>query len=220
MSIVIPERYKPAVQKLASLSEDEASQLLEAVESETGQLYPQKLVERVVPKLPTLDKGTVEEILSALVSLSYTRSATGLSPEAVATALLTSDDLEVPEPDRSRVQDLVEKLLDSDAIAITGKAVSVLTAHQRTFSSARVLTDIRPVFKNGADTKPSAAVIVHQLNINYQEGFERSNYFVALDTRDVAKLQEVLARAAAKADTLKSLVIDSGMTYLEVPDEA
>jgi hypothetical protein len=218
MSIVIPERYRPAVQKLASLTAEEASQLLEAVQKEAGQLYPQKLVDQVAQKLPTLDKGTVEEILPALVSLSYTRFATGLSSEKLAAAVSTSDDLEVPEPDRTRVQHLIRQLLDSDAIAITGKAVTVLTAHQRTFSSARVITDIRPVFKNGAD-RPLAAVIVHQLNITYQEGSQRSNYFVALDTRDVAKLQQVLSRASAKADTLRALILDSGLTYLEVPDE-
>jgi len=90
--------------------------------------------------------------------------------------------------------------------------------HEHVWHSARVLTDLRPVF--GADPKqaPAAAVIIHNLKIAHQAGREIREFFVALDNQDLRKLQEVLERAVKKEASLSSVAEKAGLPWLRVEE--
>jgi hypothetical protein len=120
------------------------------------------------------------------------------------------------KPERRDIfkQRITRLLAPSSSLAITARAVDVLTEHERIFTSARIITDIRSVFSDPSE-KPSAAFIVHMLNIHYRQGREKKEFFVALDSDDIAKLKEVLDRAEKKAKSLATLLDASGIHTLD-----
>jgi hypothetical protein len=93
----------------------------------------------------------------------------------------------------------------------------VLTEEERIFYSARILTDIRPIF-NEAGNLIEAAVIVHNLKIHFGENGDETDFYVALDTSDIQALREVLDRADEKAKQLQSLLQRSQISYLDAEE--
>jgi len=71
---------------------------------------------------------------------------------------------------------------------------------------ARILTDLRPVFRADAQT-PAAHVIVHNLKLSYRSGFnlEQRDFFIALDHKGLDTLTVVLERAKSKDAALEKL---------------
>ncbi|MCX6381767.1 MAG: hypothetical protein NT023_20210, partial [Armatimonadetes bacterium] len=108
----------------------------------------------------------------------------------------------------------LKQILSVEQIDIIAKATSVLLDHERVYSNARVLTDIRPVFSSDVAIMPTAVLIVHMLKIGYHENGEHKEFYVALDTEDVRKLQETLERATTKDKSLKDLLGQTNLSYL------
>ena len=82
------------------------------------------------------------------------------------------------------------------------KAASALTAHESPFESARVFTDVRPIFGEqdpvSENARPRAAVLVHMLQLRLAGEEARREIYVALDNRDLQTLIDALNRANGK----------------------
>jgi hypothetical protein len=105
-------------------------------------------------------------------------------------------------------------------LSITMKAMGVVLNQERVFLQSQILTDIRPVFDQTGDAVDSvdAAVIVHNLRIHYLVDSDHKDFYVALDTSDIQSIREMLDRAEAKAECLKRLLKNSGVSYLEAEE--
>jgi hypothetical protein len=77
------------------------------------------------------------------------------------------------------------------------------------------LSDIRPVFSEDIQSRPTGAVLVHSLKIEFMESGERKQFFVALDSSDLELMSEVLSRAKQKDLVLRKILADSDMQLLE-----
>jgi hypothetical protein len=112
-------------------------------------------------------------------------------------------------------QFLIGALLSERTVGTTVKAGIVLTQHERIFSGARIMTDLRPIYHLKVSEKPDAAVIIHMLKITQRDNFgHHEDYYFALDSNDIVTLQELAHRALAKEKTLKGLMESSGITVL------
>jgi hypothetical protein len=103
------------------------------------------------------------------------------------------------------------------SLSVTTKALDVLTSQDRVFYSARILTDLRPVFNESGDAI-EAAVIIHNLCIHYGHDDDHWDFYVALDTSDIQSLRDVLDRADKKAGSVEELLRRSGVSYLDVDE--
>jgi len=110
---------------------------------------------------------------------------------------------------------LVTALRLEKTLGTAAKAGYVLTQHERIFVSARILTDIRPIFHLDVSEKPESAVLVHMLRITTRDQFgdSKDKYF-ALDSNDVRLLRGLVDRALKKEETLRDLMKNSGVTVL------
>lgn len=120
------------------------------------------------------------------------------------------------EETSNRFKERLLQLLGVSTAQLIAKAHDILLEHAQTFSSARIVSDIRPVFGESVEAPPTAAVIVHMLNLVYFQAGERQEFVVALDTKDIQLLLDTLERAAKKTKSLESLIASTGMTYMEV----
>jgi hypothetical protein len=113
-------------------------------------------------------------------------------------------------------QFLVTALSLERPVGTAAKAGRVLTQHERIFSGARIMTDLRPIFHLNVSEKPDAAVIIHMLKITQRDnsGHHEDLYF-ALDSNDIVVMKDILDRATTKEKTLRDIMKDSGVTVLD-----
>jgi len=110
---------------------------------------------------------------------------------------------------------LVAALSLERSLGTAAKAGPVLTQHERIFTGARIMTDLRPIYHLDVSEKPDAAVIIHMLRITQRDNFgHHSDEYFALDSNDIAAMKELITRAENKEKTLKGIMENSGVTVL------
>jgi hypothetical protein len=107
------------------------------------------------------------------------------------------------------------RISQSKSIEITGKALGVLQEDQREFCTARLVSQLRPIFSD-EPLEPKATVIVHQLKLVYHTGPEgdRDEIFIAMTKDDLSFLRKVIDRALVKHEKLVSTAERAGVPVL------
>jgi hypothetical protein len=216
----VPDRYAPSLAEFLRLSPQEIALFLRMIREEQPNLALSKLADTIAGRL-SIDRKRVEEIVNLLTSLQMAQEGLGMSAADLVAelraAMEASGKAELQPSDWSAFEEsITEALSEESALAVSSKARDVMQDHSKIYCYSRVLTDLRPIFKSDIGQGPSAFVTVHTLKIAYHENGEHKEFFVALDREDVKQLADLLARAAKKEDSLKSLSHDKGLTILEV----
>ncbi len=222
MRINIPPRHRVALADLISLTDTDFLSLKAALAEAKPTTAPLVLARRVAATTSLAPKR-VEQIVDALVALIRARDREDLSTERIAkdvTEVLSEEKVGDVEPNAERAtafEPQLRELLDLDqSLGITSRALTVLNQHKHIYQSARVLTDVRPVFSRGNQPLPVAGMIVHNLEIETQTDGELLRFFVALDTQDVRALAQVIDRALRKEDALRRVIQKTNLAYVDV----
>lgn len=217
----IPKGYEHRFVRLRELKAESVDELVSVLENEPPTLDPYGLGEKIAPEISTLTPDDVAEIVRTVIPLYALRGRTGVPiPDFVEDILRAMDETDAEElklsgQDREDFRDRMIQLFSVESIDVGLKAEELLLDHEHTIHSARVLTDIRPVFGIDPEDSAKAAVIVHMLKISYHdESKEVKEFYVALDTGDISRLMGVLERADAKAESLIESLEDTSMDYI------
>jgi hypothetical protein len=222
--IRIPKSGHIAFRKLVDLPASDFEAMLEAVSQTAPAATPDLFWKHVAKGVPNIPETTIENIIDELFSLNYTRES--LSASAEEFAKMVTEAVVAQSPKKSPIgpeeKDVLllrlTQLLEWKAsLSVTSKALEILTDAERVFYSAKVLTDVRPIFDDEG-RNVQAAVIIHNLRIHYGKDSEHHDFFVALDTNDIKELQSVLERADKKAESLEALLGRAKVSYLKVED--
>lgn len=219
MSLKIPEPAKGPLKKLLSLPREARRALVERVRSSPPALFIDDWAPKVAESFGVESKN-VESIVLMLATL-YTsqarfpeQSAEALASEVRDVAKESGDkDLADDSKWEELFPDLVALLSQDATLGVTAKAWDVLTSLEHNFQSARVITDLRPVFT--VDLKPAVGVIVHNLIVTYIKDGREFEIVFGLDGNDVQSLQKVLNRASLKEASIKTLAQTAKLTVLE-----
>lgn len=212
-SLKVPPMYRDPLAELARLDDQTASALVEALHG----------LPRYAPVTEIL--GSVQDAIgdpmraAAIVGslLSLRGQMREVTPDELAETVSESDDLGLDEDSRALLRRRLADALGTDALSTTAVAVDLQTQHQRNYQSARIFTDIRPVFQDDLEAGPSGAVIVETLQLqtwNRTGGGEE--FFVALDEADLHDLQRAVERAVKKTDALRTFLDQKGVPYFEL----
>jgi hypothetical protein len=219
-NLTIPEVAHSSLILLAKLSRESMKSLKEVLAKSSPTLPVAELAKKVAPEVG-LESGQVERLIIVLGSLFSVRAQQDLSREEFSKALLDAlkrtgiRDLQLTDKRARQFQQDVEELLSLEKLlGVTGRALDVMQEHEHVWQSARVLTDMRPVFASDPNRFPSAFVLIHNLRIAYREGRRSREFFVALDSGDVRALQKTLERAVKKEVSLKSFAKKNGIPCL------
>lgn len=197
----LPPDAQQAVSLLMVQSPSFDVALLNSVRAQQPRLLFVRFVEDVKGAMPPDLQAVVDPILMGVITLARGREEFGLPVEDFVRDILASSGVDGPEQ-RDRLFAVLTQLLSSPPLAITAKAYDLLTENDTNFQSARVITDIRPVFADTSD-KPTVALIVHSLRLRVGAYQQLREIYVALDEVDLSRLQDTLARAQTKASTLR-----------------
>ncbi len=211
----IPPPYQAPLRALSRLAKADWDQLSTAFKSLPAQLTAPDLAARMLEVAPSLS-DEASPAVSALLSLVTLVDEGNRDASGVAHDVSTSPDLDIPHSRQKRFAEALADLLCTDALTLVARAGQLLVDHEHIFQAARVLTDVRPVFRDDVTDPPAGAVIVETLKIDYV-GADRTatSFFVALDQRDLVHLKKVIDRALSKTETLRRFLGESGLSYYE-----
>jgi hypothetical protein len=200
---------------LAGLTKAQQKALLDGLRSEDAALMPHQVVGKIADRVFGDEKAKYREVVPAVFQFCFNLNSTKQTFEEFVEDVVQSEDLALPDTKKKSFRDFLMQVATIKHLQITTKAVWVQMEHLNVFDSARVLTDVRPVFDRDPDAEPDYMVVIHNLKISYSENGEMKEFFVALDSTDLGKIRDVIERAAKKEKSVKSRLIPTGVKFLD-----
>lgn len=194
---------------------------MDVLEKETpaGYASVDRLVSKLTEAAPRITAREARSAVQAILSVESGRVIHDDSLEKFAQGIATSRDLDLPPDTAGLLTERLEVLARLPVIAITAKTKDIASEHDRIFHSARVLTDIRPVFGDDPHQPPLGAVVSHLLRIDVFRHGKLEDYFVALDNSDLVALKAVVDRAIEKNQSLGKILDVSGFARFDLAEE-
>lgn len=197
---------------------------IEGLESALNQIQPTLVQDSLISQLkanPNLaNVSDLEGILKALIGVASTAYSVGATTDDVVDAAVATikDDnvVELSDEDAEALKERLKRLERLHALELIAKGSQLIRASERTFLSAKVYSDLRPIFV-GEETQVAGAVIVHQLAVRSLRNGRREYTYFMLDSSDLAELQEVISRAVKKDKALRDLAACSKVPVLSPP---
>jgi hypothetical protein len=224
--LVIPPSFVSSVKKLALFSVADFEDLTRALET-AAQSGLKGTASRMGASVPGIPQADLEPLMEAIFAFSYLRSGRDLSLEELTAEIVEAvqrfepEKLELKEAERASLAERLSRLLKIDTLVIATKARDLQTDHDHIYSSARVLTDVRPVFAVEPEKGPIGFVLFHNLKLTYTSRDSRGerSLFIALDESDISNLRKVLERAETKAVAIRAKFAEGGMNCLDLRGE-
>lgn len=211
MKLAIPKSQKESFRQFISLPDDKWASLLQALEAAGPTISARVLAKHVSPEVD-LSANQLRHVIAVAGSLYVTRDQRGVNVEEFAEAVIEEAVHEglVAQGDSaatSKLRERISRLLTLDqSLGVSAKATLLLLSHKNPLLTARIFTDIRPVFTGDENPTPRAAVVVHTLElVTITDGRELSHY-IALDSTDLETLKRVVDRAIRKEASLKTIM--------------
>jgi hypothetical protein len=219
-SFTIPKKRYNALVKLFSLPNELFQSLIANLQGAPFTFDLRSSLRSAISSLQDIQSEDVPDIIDALLSLYINRSGSDKSTTeyinefSEAARESTSEGLRRIAESTEDIPARLTDIFKVSSVLLAAKASSVMYEYDHIFYKARVLTDVRPVFGEGA-AEAQALMIIHNLRIHYHQGDVHQDFFVALDSKDIQKLIDLLERAKAKAETLKSMLASTNIPYIE-----
>jgi hypothetical protein len=172
-----------------------------------------------IPTVPNLSPEDAAQFKESLDSMYAVRAYHDVPLEEFASdiseAFTSNKELELQAEPSFRGR--LTKLLNITALRVSAKATLLHAEYEHSFCTARILSDIRPVYDNGVKGAPSGAIIMHTLKLSYHEGATGgiNEIYISMGSDDVAELQRVLERATDKATSLKRVLEAGQLRYID-----
>jgi hypothetical protein len=220
----IPDRYKPGMSLLASLSDESFLEVFNALQhAPPASRDHRELSACIAPEIKTRGTKELTQLLDTLTSLYRLRGRMNLAPEKLAedvyAASSTDENTKVQGDRASLFKERLAKFVSLESLNVVfAKAKELQLEAERILCDARILTDLRPVFGSNVGDYPSAMIIVHTLKLGYHDSdaVKHKEMFIALDSEDIVKLKDVLIRAEEKTKTLKSKLDAAGIRSVDL----
>lgn len=148
------------------------------------------------------------ELAAAVMGLHYLYSAASWDREDFLKELLSVlYQREVDSTfDIERFLENVNILLNIQSLRTSVKSYTLSAEVEQAFLSARIVTDIRPVFGEELLQPLLGCVVLHSIKTIIKSNNEQRSLFISADTSDLISLREEIDRAIRKAEVLTNLI--------------
>lgn len=221
--LTIPDKYRSGITKIKSLSEEAIKELSDALENAPPSLKSRDLVNKISTSITLTNDQDIHEIIKALTSLYRLQADSDTPIEElagdVANAMKSLDDKGggVSNEDNDKFKFRLISLLGFESLVIASKASALQTDHEHIFCSAKIYTDLRPVFGSTPESAPVGGVIVHMLKVGYHKSGSHKEFYIALDTNDLSQLKTKIERAEIKSKALSTSFENLGLKCIDLP---
>jgi len=209
----IPAVERAGLERLATLTEDQIYQLCAALSSVPILLDRDRFINSL-QAVPGINTEDLQQITWSLMFLhSYIAATTEISVNEFVSDVggaLAEGGVELSKVEE--IKRVLPSLLEVDVLRLRAKAVDLQVDHAKVFQSARVLTDVRPVFSIKSTDEVRGVLVFHTLKIQYFEDEDAKELHVVLDDRDMIDLSDSLDRAKRKARGIRALLQEKAKT--------
>jgi hypothetical protein len=211
MKLTIPKAQRESFKQFISLPDDKWGSLLQALEAAGPTISARALAKHVSPEVD-LSADQLRHVIVVAGSLYVTRDQRGVNVEEFAEAVVEEAVHEglVVQGDSaatSKLRERISRLLTLDqSLGVSAKATLLLLSHKNPLLTARIFTDIRPVFTGDENPTPRAAIVVHTLELVTSTDGRNLSHYIALDSTDLETLKRVVDRAIRKEASLKTIM--------------
>jgi len=211
-SLEIPDEEQGILASLLRLSDPALDDLERAISQARLTLDRDDLISQIRKEPSLAEVRDLGEIVGSLISIAGTAySAQVSTDETLEVVIATIRDDEVVDLTDSEAETLKQRLArlaKSKSIELIAKASELSRTNDRSFRSAKIVSDLRPICL-GEDAQVAGAVIVHQLAIRASRNGQRESTYFALDSTDLAALSAVISRAITKDKALRQFATGS-----------
>lgn len=168
-------------------------------------LHPEQ-VRKSLASIEGISQNDVRSILRLIFSFINLQRNAGLTPEDTLRIL----DGRIPEKGSSELptgfdfhrrwrdrRQQVKRLLENPRLRTVAKALDLSYDYMNLLQSAKVITDIRPIYDDEA-SRVDGLIVSFTLRLLFDEGDVSHNLSLAMDERDVLLLQKECERAIKK----------------------
>lgn len=218
----IPESELPDFKKIYQASDEWFGGLLEGFRKIPVGSLPSTITRGLSKEIP----GPLDELQGIVGMLFGVMSGWERYPQYSAGDLardLAQDFARQEEVDASKDSEKLsvlarrlETLLRVDNLRVTVKAINLYRDFGKTFESASVATDIRPVF--GVDGKLNilGGLVVHTMRIDFGEEDQSKRIYMSLDSEDLKDLRDVVDRALEKEKSIRTDFERRGLGFIDI----
>ncbi len=211
----VPEPYQDGIGLIAGLPLAAIEALVVAFDHLPDLTNSRDLPGVLAKEYPYLEPDDVGKVVGTLTALRSVYTHSGIRDLSEFTKEILESLAEQDGEDRpSGLENRLDRLLAIEAVKLASKAIAIQHEHEHVFCTARIFTDIRPIFGDDARAPPGGGVLVHSLKISYHEGSRTRDLFVALDPDDIDTLRDLIVRAEIKAKTLRNLLSSASVPEL------
>jgi hypothetical protein len=220
-SFKIPQQYQFGITLIIKIDEPLFNRLLSAITEVHPFVDIDSLVLEISPKIEEVSINDLQEILKAIHSIYSLRIQGNLKNTEIITGLInavSSDDTfsQLSAEELAHFKQRLTKILAIDgSISISSQSLILLQEYDSIFLNSRIITDVRPVFKAETKEEIAGALVVHTLKIAYQDASGSKEFYVALDSSDVKKLQEQLSQSLIEAKVIQAMLNKADVIYLD-----
>lgn len=165
------------------------------------------------------DEKTIADINNIIHGLVFLSVSSSKSPNDFVDELIVEFKNREYELEDDHKIDLFHenlvKLLSASALFLNVKASTLAGDYERIYSESKVITDIRPIFKNSKPDSPVGHVVIHTLKITSQAKFEEQDYYFSMSELDLIDLHDQILRAQQKSKMLEKSLGNSLGTNVE-----
>ena len=226
----MPVQLRLHPNQLADLAEirDTSPDLLRAIAERFRTVTPRpmqtKEMHREIAQVLGDKPEAANRIMRPLLSLQAIIRQRGLTAddvvEAVRQGLESSDPAwEAAELKRWRsVESSFKELLVSPVARLVSTTLDLMYEYENLLQSARVVTDIRPVFSEDA-SRIEGSVVSHTLRLRYDSTEGDHSISIAMDESDIRELEKQCKRALLKAQTARNLMVEQAKVPTVIPGD-
>jgi hypothetical protein len=219
----IPDADKESVKALLTLTQSQLGSLVDAIKGAKLASTRNKFSEGVASFFDEKERRAIRDVVSLLITLEGVRSSHRVSPEKFVEDFLDAAEaasLRPAEYDRKAISEHLYHIFACErTIGAIVKAGKLVIDNPSIFLDSRILTDIRPVFLIDPGESPVLGVIQHTLQITYLSDSGEKEFYVSLDSLDLARLREVVSRALEKDTTTAKVIESAGLQCFDVSGE-
>lgn len=221
MQLRIPSRFEQSLADFLEMPQDDRLKVITAIQKAPVVLGREKLAKHVSTET-SIEKKKITGIVAMLASLYRVMENTPIDEfiDDFHDAANSIDKTSKIDIDWDIIKKDLKTVLSSDrTFGITSKAMDILGHYPNTYCSSRILTDIRPVFGQDTNELPPAAMVIHTLRMSFhEESSSTKDFYISLDSQDLKELSRLIERAVKKEATLKSLIGNTEIEYLDLED--
>jgi hypothetical protein len=217
----IPKQHRNALVQIGQLPDRVIDRLVEALAKAPHTMNRLAIKTSIEQQdLQNSSDGNLTAIVETILALYVVRTKAEKSVEAFVRDVIEALASDQPEPEWTSewmqvLGDRLRRLMKVVSLDTAAKAIALRSEFPNTFCDAKILTDLRSVFGDDPKARPTGAIITQTLKLEYHHDGDHREFFVALDVDDLAKLEEIIARAKDKAVSLRSVLENANIPELD-----